>query len=158
MITVSPRLRATMWLGFTAIAMAGQAHASCRVGDAAARGGQTGFDRAQAAAQTLASNESQAQTALQKCLSAITVRKPSNLFLDLGDIFGQLVQKVCYAVSSEVNTVTSKLDLTSQINNSINEINQGAGNSSGGLITNPVHGGVSTTPVDVGDFWSSAWK
>ena len=153
------------------LASAGPCVAACRPADAAARGGQAGFDLAQSAAQSIASNEHSAQTALQKCLSSITARAPSNMFPSLGDIFGQLIQKVCYAVSDQVNQVTSQIDLTSQINSAISDINNQVGSSTGGVVTNPVTGGVGSKPVSLlggggatsgagssTDFWSTVWK
>ena len=144
------------------VAWAGPSLASCRPADAAARGGQAGFDRAQAAAQTLASNENSAQTALQKCISSITSRPSSNMFPSLGDVFGQIVQKVCAAVSQEVNKATSQVDLTSQIDSAISDINKQASSSTGGLVTNPVSmssgSGASSNAGSSADFWSTVWK
>ena len=150
-----------MALAFT---IATPVFASCRSGDAAARGSQVGFERAQTNAQSLSTNETQAQSALQKCLSSITQRSAANMFPSLADIYGQMVQKLCYAATSEINSTTSQISstLTSPVSAALSNANQTVGQSTGGLISNPVSlSGTPSSSTGAGsssDFWSSNWK
>ncbi|ENM4394633.1 conjugal transfer protein [Salmonella enterica] len=78
--------------------------ATCRAGNAAQAGSDTGYERARAAADAWSQRESDVSSSLQSCLSRIkkiSVNIPQ--FPSLDDILSQLENQVCDAVVDKVN-------------------------------------------------------
>lgn len=142
------------------------AFAGCRSGDAAVRGSQVGFERAQTAAQTLSQNQTQAQTLLQKCIAGIANMQSPSQFPSMSDMFNQVVQKVCSAATQQVNSALGQINPTNDLDKIMSGINTQVSQSTGGLISNAV----TTQPVSTltqpstsqqtptPDFWSNIWK
>ncbi|WP_157798564.1 hypothetical protein [Dyella ginsengisoli] len=152
-----------------AVLAASTAHAGCRAGDAAVRGSQLGFERAQTSAVSISQNETSAQTMLQKCIAGIASMQTVTMFPSFGDIMNQMVQKVCNAATQKVNSVIGQVTPQNDLDAIIGQLNAEAQKQTGGLVTNPIsETPVSTvtnpstkpnSPPQLGqDFWSGIWK
>jgi hypothetical protein len=153
-----------------ALAMAGQAHAGCRAGDAAVHGSEAGFQRAQTNALTISQNQTRAQMLLQKCLAGIASMQTLSMFPSLTDVLDQVVQKVCNAATQQVNSAIGQITPQDDLDQVINHLNAQAQSATGGLISHPI----GTTPLSTmtgspasgsaptstagTDFWQNIWK
>src|SRR5437868_13097354 len=89
-----------------ALAFASQGHsANCRSGDAAARGGEAGFQRDKKAAEQMAKDESNKSETLAKCLGSITAVITTPQFPSLANIYDQIKKRVCKIARDQVNDV-----------------------------------------------------
>lgn len=171
MVCIMPTTPAKMALVLlVTLAAACKADAGCRAGDAAARGSQMGFQRAQANALTISQSQTQAQALLQKCLSGIANMQTVSMFPSLSNVLDQMVQKVCNAATQQVNSVIGQMTPQNDLDQIINHLNAQAQNATGGLVANPI----VTTPISTltgtaapsaipvstagADFWQTIWK
>jgi TraL protein len=145
------------------------AHAGCRSGDAAVRGSQLGFERAQTSAVSISQNETQAQTLLQKCIAGLASMQTISMFPSMGDIMNQMVQRVCNAATQQVNSAIGQVTPQNDLDAIMGQLNSEAQKQTGGLITNPItqtpistvtspSSQPSTKPQLGPDFWSGIWK
>jgi hypothetical protein len=142
------------------------AYAGCRAGDAAVRGSQVGFERAQAAAVTLSQNQTAAQSLLQKCVQGIANMNSGNMFPSFADMFDQVVQKVCTAATQKVNSAVGQINPANDFDKIMSGINSQVSQSTGGLISQTVtsqpvptlNQAPTSTQTPSPDFWSNIWK
>jgi hypothetical protein len=139
--------------------------ASCRSGVAAARGGQSGYERDNLAAIQTAQNDRASSDALGKCVGSITAVITAPQFPSLSAIFDQLKNRVCQMASDQVNGAV--YNANSWINQNTGGINDGMNNTGmdqiiGGGNT-PRTGSVgiqqaSPGSAESGNFWSNIWR
>ncbi|MCC7005932.1 MAG: hypothetical protein IT497_04735 [Ottowia sp.] len=137
--------------------------ATCRSGNAAARGSQQGYERDKQAAEQVAKTEQSSSDILGKCVGGITGVLTAPQFPSLSDIFNQVQNKVCQIARNQIDGVIN--DANGRINNTmngihnqVNKINQSTAGEvvPSPQITNPAvqrNGGNSAS-----QFWSDIWK
>jgi TraL protein len=141
-----------------ALCWATAASAGCASGDAATRGSQIGFSRAQNNAQQIAMNQTTAQSLLQKCLEGLAQQNIMSMFPSLSSIFASMVQQVCYAATNKVNSVVGEISPTSEINQAISTATGGLG--AGGSMKIGGSGAAlpSNTTTPPSNFWNNIWN
>lgn len=126
--------------------------ATCRSGDAAARGSQNGYERDKQVAEQIAQNERSSSDILGKCVRGITAVITAPQFPSLSDIFDQIKNKVCQIASDQIHGAVN--DANGQINRT--GVGQVIGNASqvSGPTVQQTHAGSSQSST----FWSNIWK
>jgi hypothetical protein len=79
----------------------------CRSGDAAARGGQTGYERDRKGAEQTEQQDRLASDILGRCVSGITSVPTLPTFPSLSDVFDEVKTRICRIASVEISAISS---------------------------------------------------
>lgn len=124
--------------------------ATCRSGDAATIGGKIGYERDKQAATQMAQKENSASDILGKCVNSVTSIQTTPQFPSLSDIFEQVTQKICAAVTDEINNMPFGLNSQVSYNSASNKASTTAQTQSPASADNG--------PNRLSQFWSDIWK
>ena len=125
--------------------------ATCRSGDAATIGGKVGYEKDKQAATQMAQKENSASDILGKCVSGVTSIQTTPQFPSLSDIFEQVKQKICKAVTDEINNIP--FDPNNQIS-----YNSASDKASATAAQAQPPASADNGPSLLSQFWSNIWK
>jgi len=152
-----------MFLIFLVCAAASAHAVTCRSGDAAATGGQIGYQRDQLAAQQVEKNENISSNTIGKCISGMSSILVAPQFPSISGIFDLVKAKICAAANEKIHEVDA--DISQTYNSVVNGFNSSI--SVPGIPTTTTvpltstaipQGSTSTVSSTASNFWSKIWK
>ncbi|WP_241136356.1 hypothetical protein [Achromobacter insuavis] len=115
---------------------------TCRSGEAAARGGQVGYERDTKAAEDNATKAATWADVLSKCVGGVTGILGGGGFPSIDDELNKLKDRICRAARAEIGKATGK------VNDVLGDVSYGTVG-----VGHTAPGGQASD-----DFWSSVWR